>query len=420
MTLTSVLPDSRSIETVRLSNGSTLYHRRLPGAPRVAFEVFIQGGNRVEPVTGLADMVDNLLMEGTTTRSAEDIAIAMDTLALELDIDTRRDYSVMSALFLAEDMAESFELISDLLFHSTFAEFEKEKVRFQGELIMDLDSPRSRSHDLLMTTILADTPYKASHSNILAALDGIDAAGVKAHYSNLYQPANLFFCVVGDVPADQVAKQIESHFTLPQGENYALVQPAKTPKLGQSQYVTAAKDDSSQLHVFKGWFAPELGSPHYASMVVLNTILGGAGLTSRLFLELRDKQGLAYNVRSQFESSRFLGLFSLYIGTDPGNRQKVLNGFEIECQKLMDHPVSAKELAEAKENILGRRVVYMETAHQQCTYIGTQLALGLNLSDLDTAVERIEAVTALQVQDIAQNVMTQPNVISAVGPSKAL
>jgi zinc protease len=172
--------------------------------------------------------------------------------------------------------------------------------------------------------------------------------------------------------------------------------------------------------VFKGWFAPELSHPDYPAMVVMNTILGGAGLTSRLFLELRDKQGLAYNVRSQYESSRYVGIFSMYIGTEPSNREKVLKGFEVECQKLMDHPVSHQELEEAKENILGRRVVFLETASQQCSYIGNQLALGVALDDLDVIPEKIMAVTALEVQEVSQKYFRRPSITTAVGPSKSL
>jgi zinc protease len=103
-----------------------------------------------------------------------------------------------------------------------------------------------------------------------------------------------------------------------------------------------------------------------------------------------------------------------------GNRQRVLDGFETECRKLMDHPVGHEELAEAKENILGRRVVFLETAPQQCSYIASQMAIGLTLAEMDALPERIESVTALEIQDVARKYLDAFSVISVVGPSHCL
>ncbi len=412
---------SLDVETIPLSNGSTLYFKPMEGAPRVALGVYTYGGNRLEPLPGVADMVDDLLCEGTQKRSAEQIAVEVDSLSMDMDTDTRRDYSVLASTFLEEDFEDSAELLSDMMYHSTLAEFEKEKIRMQGELVMDLDSPRTRAQDLLMTQLLKDTPYQASHSNILNTLPTMASVSpLKDYYQSVYQPGNTFFTMVGDISSQKAQSIIEQHFTHPSGDNYATVKAPEIRALSKNEYLTTAKNDTSQMHLFKGWFAPQMSHPDYPAMVVLNTILGGAGLTSRLFLELRDKQGLAYVVRSQYEASRYLGLFTLYIGTDPNNREKALKGFGVECQKLMDVPVSAKELDEAKENINGRRVVFLETASQQCAYIGNQLALGLSLPEIEQLIERIQSVTSQDVQSVAQQYLSQPSIVTAVGPENYL
>lgn len=418
---TSTPSNQLGIVEIPLSNGSQLYFKHLEGAPRAAIGVYTFGGNRVESAPGVADMIDDLLCEGTHKRTAEQIAIEMDSFSLDVDTDTRRDYSIMCATFLDEDLEPSMAFMADLLYNSTLHDFEKEKVRLHGELIMDMDSPRNRSHDLLMTEIFQNTPYRASHSNILETLPSlISPEPLIQHYESAYQPQNTMFTIVGDLDEAEVKTQIERYFTRDSGQSWRDVNPPKALAIPKNQYVTAAKDDSNQLHIFKGWFAPEATHPDYPKMVVLNTILGGAGLTSRLFIELRDKQGLAYNVRSQYEASKYTGIFSLYIGTEPNNREKVLKGFDVECQKLMDHPVGHQELEDAKENIMGRRVIFMETAPQQCSYIGSHLALGVSVEEMDSLIERIQAVTALDVQEIAQKYLHQPAIISAVGPSQHL
>jgi predicted Zn-dependent peptidase len=158
----------------------------------------------------------------------------------------------------------------------------------------------------------------------------------------------------------------------------------------------------------------------YAPMAVLNTILGAAGLSSRLFLELRDKQGLAYTVRSSYETYRYKGLFSLYIGTEPKNKEKCLKGFAEEVDKLVNVRVSAEELEDAKRNMLGRRSVFLETAHQQANYIGANYTLGRTLEEIENVPELIEAVTSADIQRVAEKYLTQPALTSIVGPSNIL
>jgi zinc protease len=416
--------DPFNFETITLSNGSTLYFQHMATAPRVACNIYIHGGNRLEPKAGIADLVDTLLLEGTEKRSTKDIAIALDSSSLDMDVDTKRDYSMVSSAFLAEDLDEATEFMADMLFHSTLQEFEKEKIRTYGELTMELDSARSLAYDVMVTHLFDKSPYQASHSNILATLPTLDSVEpLHAFYRQGYQPKNIFFVVVGNITASHLVSALETYFSTPTqasplsnslAEANALTSPLT---LKENAYLTRGKDESNQTHLFKAWFAPPSHHPDYAALVVLNTILGGAGLTSRLFLELRDKQGLAYMVRSQYEASRYTGLFTLYIGTDPSNREKALNGFQIECQKLVDTPVGSEELGDAIENIMGRRVVFLETAPQIASYLGGQLALGLSLDQIKAIPQALCAVTSNQVQDMAARLFSSPSVVSAVGPT---
>jgi zinc protease len=154
----------------------------------------------------------------------------------------------------------------------------------------------------------------------------------------------------------------------------------------------------------------------YTPLSVLNTILGGAGLSSRLFTELRDKQGLAYNVRSSLEGYRECGVFSLYIGTEPKNLERCLDGFADEINKLVTIAVPERELEEAKLNAIGRRALGLETAHQQAALIGNTLMLGRDLDTLNTYEQRVKAVTAEDIQRVAKQYLTAPFLITYAGP----
>ncbi|MBY0404099.1 MAG: insulinase family protein, partial [Cyanobacteria bacterium] len=300
-----------------------------------------------------------------------------------------------------------------------------EKEKMSGEIQMDLDSPRSRASDLFIRTIFEDTCYSAVSSVIQENLDEMTSVyQAQKHYKQAYRPDRMIISMVGDqLPPERVTSLFEQYFPEENTSGAALGSThdlLKNLKLQENKVVSFPRDDSNQAHIFKGWLAPEVKSADYPAMVVLNTILGGAGLSSRLFLELRDKQGLAYNVRSTYEAFQHKGLFYLYIGTEPSNKEKCLKGFITECDKLVQTAVSEKELGEAKDNIIGRRAIYLETAGQQANYVGANYALGRSLEEIDALPQRILEVTSQEVQAVAQKYLTLPSVISVVGPSSIL
>lgn len=410
-------------ELMALNNGARLLYTPIPTAPRLAFSMFLSGGNLLDRVPGTCDMMDRLLMKGTRQRSQEQISIEIDGLTLEVDTDTKRDYSAIHATMLEEDLDASFDLISDLFYQTTFAEFEREKQKVSGEIMMDLDSPKSRASDQFVRRVFQNTPYGTVGSVILDHLPQMGTADdLRTHAQRIFTPDNLTVSVAGSISAERVTEVIQRYFP-PSDRRAETVAPEVTAAIGnlhltQDEYVTFARDDSSQCHIFKGWLMPGVKDPDYSAMAVLNTVLGAAGLSSRLFLELRDKQGLAYNVRSTFETYQHKGLFYLYIGTEPKNKDKCLQGFIDEVQKLIDTPISAQELADAKRNMLGRRSVFLETAGQWANYIGANFTLGRSLEEIAQIAERIDAVTTADVQAVAQKYLTRPAVISLVGPSR--
>jgi zinc protease len=414
-----------STEKSTLNNGATLLYTPISTAPRLAFSMFLPGGNLLDPVPGLSDMVDRLLLKGTTTRSQEQISIEIDGLTLEVDTDTKRDYSAIHATMLEEDLEASFELLADFFYNATFAEFEREKQKVAGEVAMDLDSPKSRASDQFIRRLFNDTAYGTVGSVILENLPHMGtSADLKAHYHGVFNPKNLIVSVAGNIAPEKVSRVLESYLpanasgaTCVSPEAEASVRDLSIAKDG---LVTFARDDSTQAHIFKGWLTPETKHPDYAALALLNTILGAAGLSSRLFLELRDKQGLAYNVRSTYEAYRYKGIFYLYIGTEPKNKNKCLKGFIEEVDKLVNIPVGGAELADAKRNMLGRRSVFLETAHQQANYIGANYTLGRSLEQIENIAGQIDAVTAADVQRVARTYLTQPSVTSIVAASKFL
>jgi zinc protease len=412
-------------QETRLKNGVTLLHTPLATAPRIAISFFIQGGNVLDPIPGMSDLIDQLLLKGTTTRSQEQISIELDGLTLELETEARRDYAVFHATLLEEDLEAAFELISDLFYNATLADLEREKQKLSGEIAMSMDSPKSRASDQFIRRLFQETPYGTVDSIVLENLDKLTSvADLKAHAQAVYAPQNMVISSVGNLEATRISILLEKFFPV-QGSvvskpSSELEKRLRELSIADDDRVTFPRDDSSQAHIFRGWLVPDNRHADYATFALMNTILGGSGLSSRLFLELRDKQGLAYNVRSTYESYRYKGLFSLYIGTEPKNIQKCLTGFQQEIDKLLNIPIEAKELADAKRNMLGRRSIMLETAQRQAAYIGSSYIQGRSLAEIDDIPAQIAAVTSADIQRIAQTYLARPSVTSIVAASQYL
>jgi zinc protease len=419
---------SHSIETLTLNNGMTLLFKRLAGAPRLAVSWYVPGGNMLDPIPGLSDVVDRLLMKGTQNHSQEAFSSAIDGLTLEVDTDTKRDYSAIYATLLEEDLDTGFALVAEMVYTATLSEFDKEKEKLLGEIAMELDSPQAKASDLLLKNLFPNTAYGVVSSTVLESLPQMnDLQMAKKHYQKVYQPSRMTVVVVGDLSVEKVATALEKHFPKGSAEDASIAKMMQDSKaaieklaITESQLVTFPRDDSNQAHIYKGWLLPNSSHPDYYPLVLMNTILGGGGLSSRMFVELRDKQGLGYSVRSSVECYQYSGRMLLYIGTEPKNKQKCLDGFINECDKLIQTPVPAQELEEAKRNILGRRSVYLETAAQWNVYIGSNYMMGRTLKDIELMPERILAVSAADVQRVSQTYFSQPSIVSIVGPSAIL
>jgi zinc protease len=406
---------TQGIQTVTTQHGMTVYALDLPHSPRLAINLYLQGGNRHDLVPGMQDVLDRLVLKGTTTYDQEAFAIALDSLSLELDMDTRRDYSVMAATLLPEDWQPALALMNDVLHNATFTEFDRETERMVGEIAMELDAPKAKAGDLLTRSLFPDHPYGVTGSVMLKHLPGMQLnEAFRQQYRQVFHLQGARFVIAGPLPRNwqQDLDAALTPHTSPLPPRKAL--PALQPL--QPQQLHHVVPDSSQCHIYQSWVLPAATHEDYTPLQVLNTVLGGAGLSARLFTELRDKQGLAYNVRSALDAYEACGTFTLYIGTEPKNRQRCLEGFAQEIDKLVNVPVPTKELEEARLNLIGRRALGLETAYQQVSLIGGTLALGRPLSYIETFEQRILAVTAEDIQRVAQTYLTQPSLVAFAGP----
>lgn len=402
------------------SNGINILLERAPKTPRMSVSFFFKTDKK-EKFYGINSILARLLLQGTKTYSANELALAFENECIDVVTKAKQDYLKFSLIFLNEDFNRAMELVKDLMLNSTFDDFEKEIFKLKGEIISDLDNPKMKLTDMFVKTLYDEHPYSSTHTKILEDLDKITKQDIIDAHKELF---NCFksIVVVGDFENDdEMIKYFTSNFDFMKSEKPSCeIEDIFKLPFEKDKIVKIIKNDASQAQIIQGWLVDSFDSPLSAKIAVLNNILGSSGLSSRLFVNLRDKQGLAYTVRSQYETLAHSAIFNMYIGTAPINIKKSLDGFANELQKLADNPPAQEEMDGAKENIQGRLKYFTQNNSQINAVVGYNFVMGLGLDYNERFMSEIRAVSANDVSDMAKMLLSMPKLITIIAPKEAM
>lgn len=374
---------------------------------------------KAEKYSGVYSLFTKLLMQGTTTKNSTELALLLENNGIEMGIKCKQDYFCVSSLCLNEDYNLTLEIMADILSNSTFEEFEKEVHKLKGEIKSELDHPRIKATDSFIKEIFNEHYYSNSHTKTLMEIDKITKEDVVEVLGQIMN-AKKAITIVGDViNPEQLADEIAQKFAFLNNTTGVDLINKITP-IAENKLIKIAKGDVQQAQIIQGWHGVNFTDEDYPKIIVMNNILGSSGLSSRLFVELRDKKGLAYTVRSSFEALVRGAILYFYIATDPKNIKASLNGFEIEIQKLQNTPVDEIELQGGKENVLGRLEYFSQTNNQQASTFGYDWIMGLGLQYEEKYRKMINKVSALDIQHVAQKYFSKPSVTVVLAPSENL
>lgn len=405
-------------ESTTLSSGLPVIVAPAPGTPRMSLAVTVNGGTRREALPGMAKLAQRLLLKGTERRNAEALARELDAHAIDLRDIVLSDSAVLQAVFLNRELDHVLDLLQDMLLHSTFADFDKERTKMAGEIGASLDLPAEQAQDLLMRTLFEGHPYGHTSTRVLEGLDGMDVEATRGWFAAGLSPRDMNVVLVGDTTLEAVLPRLEAAFGGITADTAATPWPALTRATGD-RVVTRARPDAQQAQVFQGWYAPGATADDRPAIGVMNTILGAGGLSSRLFVELRDKQGLAYSVRSQYFPMAEVGEFLITIGTSPENIARARAGFIEQLARIQQEPVSFEELRSAKGRVYGAYVMGHETTSQQCLDLALNQIIGLGPDFSARLLQRVQGVTVEDVQRAAR-LIVPPSVTAIVAREEAL
>ena len=397
-----------------LKNGIELLYKRNKNTPRVAL-CFNFSLNDPIPVPGAYTLMARLLMQGTKTRTAKQLSEELDRYAIEFTTELKLDYLKLKFVCLNEDFDKALEIFEDIIKNSTFDEFEKERIKLTGEIQAQLDSPRAQVVDNFYKNLYTNHHYGYTNTVILENLKNLTQKDIVDSYKIFYENSKKVMAFVGDLDFDYVSSRLNNSFgDLP--KSIKELPYIKPPVLNEIKELEIIKPDANQAHIIQGWLVETASQNDYPVLALMNIILGASGLSSRLFLELRDKKGLAYVVRSSYDVARVCANFSIYIATEPNNIEISLKGFKEELDKIKTELVSQEELDNAKNNLIGKWAFSQEDNNQQAATYAHYAVTGLGFDFNEKAKENIKSVTPQQIMECANKYFNDKYVISIIKP----
>lgn len=402
-----------------IKNNINILVEDAPKTPRMSVSFFFKTDKK-EKLHGTNILLSRLLLQGTKKMTGAQIALAFENECIDASIKSKQDYLKASLVFLNEDFFKAMELIKDLLLNSTFNELQKEKFKLKNEIISDLDSSSFKLTDCFVKNIFKDHPYSSTHTKILDDIDKITEKDIISAHKNMLNSKKAIVFVGNIEDENKLCNYFEENFDFMKSNNEikSEIDDIFESDLKKDKKIFIEKDDAKQAQILQGWLVKSFNSDLSAPLSVLNNILGGAGLSSRLFVNLRDKKGLAYTVRSQYETLLHSAVFNMYIGTHPSNIKKSLKGFEDELKKLADTEPSEDELKGAKENISGRLKYFSQNNSQIAAIKGYNYMMGLGFDYSEKQIEQINKVTGEDVSNMAKMLLQKPKLITVLAPSE--
>ena len=404
-------------ERERLPGGLTVLVRENPATPVVAASLFIRVGSRweTEEDAGISHLLQQVMLKGTTSRSALAIAETAESLGGGISASADMDFSELRAAALARNWKKMLDLVADVALRPTLpaAEIDGERRAMLTALRNRQDQPFPLAMDTVMSRVYGDHPYGRPVLGRVPALERIDRDALLAHHRRFYRGPRMILTVSGDISAREVMAEAARLFeTAPTGDGG----PDPTlPAASARADRTVLVKPSAQAQVLVAFLAPPTSHADYAAVKVLATALGG-GMAGRLFTEVRDKQGLAYSTGGSYPSRLGPGVFFTQLGTAPTNQARAETAMLGELERIRRDPVSPAELARAKAYLLGQFALDRRTNARLAWYDAFFEALGVGPDFADRYVRAVEAVTAEDVQRVARTYLTAPTIVT-LGPN---
>ncbi len=407
-----------------LDNGLKVLLVENPSIPTVSMNASVLAGARFDPESkaGLAIMVSRLLDEGTETRTSLEIADAIESVGGAIDADGSFERTLVSAGVLNKDIDLGLELLADLSIRPIFPQeyVEKEKERTLAEIVSAQDRPQVVAGWAFNELIYQDHPLHRPSHGYPQTVERIERADLIEFHQKYFVPNNVLVSVVGDFHVSDVLPKIEKAFgSWPSKPITFPTYPEPVRQTGKrTKFIQMP---AQQLNIYLGHLGITRTTPDFYALQVVDTILGGgAGFTARIPQRLRDELGLAYTTFASITMTAGLdpGRFVAFIGTSPENMKLATEGLINEIRRIIEEPVTAEELQDAKDYLTGSFVFAFESSPQIARFLVHAEVYGLGFDYVEKYPEYIRSITIEDISRVAKMYLDAENyTLVVVGPT---
>lgn len=418
----TTLPQLSNLYRTQLKNGIVLLVTENSAADIIATRIFIRAGSCYEnpKKAGLANLLSAVLTKGCDGLSSLEIAESVESVGASLSADTATDYFVLSLKTVTADFTHILELATRILRSPTFpeAEVELERRIALQDVRLQKEQPFTVAFEQLRQIMYENHPYASSGSGDENTISCLTREDLVSYYHSFFRPDNIVISIAGRISSENATQQIEKLFgdwqvcadkTLP-------VIKASFPQTKPQQVITPQA--TQQSIIMLGYLSASVHSADYAALKLLSTYLGN-GLSSRLFVELREKLGLAYDVSAFYPTRQFCSSFVVYMGTAPENTTTALKGLRTEVDLLTTCKLEESALEAAKNKILGQYALGKQTNGQIAQIYGWYEILGLGIAFDQKFQQNIAALTSVDTITTARQYLKEP-FVSVIGQEEAI
>ncbi|MCX6009568.1 MAG: pitrilysin family protein [Chloroflexi bacterium] len=407
-------------EKITLDNGLRLLTSEMPHTRSVSVVFFIAAGSRyeVEPEAGISHFIEHICFKGTEKRrSSKEISEAIESVGGIINGGTDKELTTFWCRVTSEHFLLALDILVDLLRHSRFdaTDIDRERQIIIEEINMSLDSPRQRVAMLIDELLWPGQSLGRDIAGSKETVAALTRQQMLDFFSNLYLPNSTVVAVAGDIKQKQVQDAISQAL----GEWKPNKVSAGFPNEGDQEAARLHIEfrDTEQAHLCLGVPGLSFFHPDRYAADLLSIILG-EGMSSRLFTEIREQQGLAYDIHSYADHFADAGAVIIYAGVDPGRVDSALRAIIDQVSKLKEQ-ITEAELNKAKEIVKGRLLLSLESSRNVAAWLGAQELLINRILTADEVISLVEAVTIEDLKRVAQQLLTSEKLnLAIVGPVK--
>ena len=402
------------IETYTCKNGLRIVLEPVPTVRSVSIGIWVLTGSRneAESTNGISHFLEHMFFKGTKKRTAQQIAEAFDSIGGQVNAFTSKEYTCFYARVLDTYTEYALDVLTDMLFHSTFSEeeIEREKKVILEEIKMYEDAPDDYVHDLLAEASFSSHPLGRPIIGTEKQIKSFSKQMLTDFMETYYTANNIVVSIAGNVEPSLIYK-MEQFFQPLNDPQQTIV---REKPIFQAHSIHKRKN-VEQAHLCLGYQGFAIDDPSISTMLIINSVLGG-GMSSRLFQEVREKMGLAYSVFSFHASYLDAGLLTIYAGTDKDQVQLLQTTIEQIIQNLVEHGLTDKEFVNSKERLKGNMMLSLESTYTRMSRNGrNELLLGKQRS-LDEIIEEIDAIDQAMIQDVLKHIFLKQHAKALIIP----